>query len=62
MQTAGYICKDTVFFLFLLVYLDIGEGEFNQGVLDFNFDTSASAVGRSFEIKVSQIKCESPNR
>jgi len=44
------------------IYLDIGEGEFNQGVLDFNFDTSASAVGRSFEIKVSQIKCESPNR
>ena len=48
--------------LFISVYLDIGEGEFNQGVLDFNFDTSASAVGRSFEIKVSQIKCESPNR
>ena len=39
----------------ILVYFDIGEGEFNQGVLEFNFDTSASAVGRSFEIKVTQI-------
>ena len=33
------------------VYLDIGEGEMNTGVVEFAFDTATSMVGRSFEIK-----------
>ena len=45
-----------------LVYLDIGEGEMNTGKMAFAFDTTTSQVGRTFEIKVTQIFCNSPTR
>jgi len=44
------------------IYLDIGEGEMNTGKMAFAFDTTTSQVGRTFEIKVTQIFCNSPTR
>ena len=46
------------FFVFL-VYLDFGNGESNQAVLEFTFDTTTSTSQRKFEISVSQIECTS---
>ena len=34
----------------------------NTGVVEFAFDTATSMVGRSFEIKATQIFCNSPSR
>jgi len=41
------------------VYLDFGNGESNQAVLEFTFDTTTSTSQRKFEISVSQIECTS---
>jgi len=44
------------------VYLDFGEGESNQAILEFTFDTTTSTAQRGFEISVSQIECKSAFR
>ena len=43
------------------VYVDIGAGDMDQGALDFTLDGTMT-TGRQFEIKVSQIFCNSPSR
>ena len=43
------------------VYIDIGQGEMNQAAIEFTFD-QAQTTGRQFEIKITQIFCNSNNR
>jgi len=43
------------------IYVDIGAGDMDQGALDFTLDGTMT-TGRQFEIKVSQIFCNSPSR
>ena len=41
------------------MYLDFGNRESNQAVVEFTFDTTTSTSQRKFEISVSQIECTS---
>jgi hypothetical protein len=51
--------KDILFYF--LVYVDIGNQATDTATLAFTFSTSASTT-RMWEIKVSQISCNSPSR
>ena len=47
--------------LFFSVYLEIGAADTDQGALEFTFD-GGNTNGRQFEVKVTQILCNSASR
>ena len=48
-------------FTFFSVYLEIGAADTDQGALEFTFD-GGNDNGRQFEVKVTQILCNSASR
>ena len=48
-------------FLLFSVYLEIGAADTDQGALEFTFD-GGNDNGRQFEVKVTQILCNSASR
>ena len=47
--------------LLFAVYLEIGAADTDQGALEFTFD-GGNDNGRQFEVKVTQILCNSASR
>ena len=39
------------------VYVDVGDQCSDSATLNFNFDSTDSTTGRSWEIKVTQVEC-----
>ena len=54
-------CGKINHFFSFLVYLEIGNGENDQGALEFTFDDTVDN-GRQFEIKVTQIYCDTVSK
>ena len=56
-----YFSVKSIICLLFSVYLEIGAADTDQGALEFTFD-GGNDNGRQFEVKVTQILCNSASR